>query len=286
MATAYAPSPQAAEPAGPLGLQSSPPLQGMNGTIREDFERDGYAVFDSGIPMEVIDRVVAELEDEFHPGNELQEKPSLVRRLLQRPPRSRFSYTDHIRIQDAWLGSQDVKAIARAPKILALLRELYGREPLPFQTLNFRVGTQQQPHADAFHFNSDPPGYMCGVWVALEDIDESSGPLVYYAGSHRLPEVSPADLLIAPTQEEYPKYEAYVQEQIEREGLEPRLGTLRKGEALVWASNLLHGGSPRADPQRTRRSQVTHYFFSDCRYWTPMLSSEEQRHWRNPTWIK
>jgi ectoine hydroxylase-related dioxygenase (phytanoyl-CoA dioxygenase family) len=127
---------------------------------------------------------------------------------------------------------------------------------------------------------------MCGVWVALEDIDESSGPLVYYAGSHRLPEMSPADLLIAPTQEEYPKYEAYVQEQIEREGLEPRLGTLRKGEALVWASNLLHGGSPRADPQRTRRSQVTHYFFSDCRYWTPMLSSEEQRHWRNPTWIK
>ena len=23
------------------------------------------------------------------------------------------------------------------------LREFYGREPLPFQTLNFRVGTQQ-----------------------------------------------------------------------------------------------------------------------------------------------
>jgi ectoine hydroxylase-related dioxygenase (phytanoyl-CoA dioxygenase family) len=232
-----------------------------------------------------FDRVVADLDDEFRPGNELETKRSFSRRLLRKPPRRRFTYTDHIRIQDAWRDFKDVRAIARAPKILALLRELYGREPLPFQTLNFRIGTQQQPHADAFHFNSEPPGFMCGVWVALEDVDETAGPLVYYAGSHRLPEVTPSDLSIAAAQEEYPKYEAFVQEQIEREGLKPRLGTLRKGEALVWASNLLHGGSPQTDMQRTRRSQVTHYFFADCRYWTPMLSTERQRYWREPSWI-
>jgi ectoine hydroxylase-related dioxygenase (phytanoyl-CoA dioxygenase family) len=28
---------------------------------------------------------------------------------------------------------------------------------------------------------------MVGVWVALEDIDSSNGPLIYYPGSHRLP---------------------------------------------------------------------------------------------------
>jgi len=28
---------------------------------------------------------------------------------------------------------------------------------------------------------------MCGVWLALEDIDADNGPLIYYPGSHRGP---------------------------------------------------------------------------------------------------
>ena len=28
---------------------------------------------------------------------------------------------------------------------------------------------------------------MCGVWVALEDVTEGSGPLDYLPGSHKLP---------------------------------------------------------------------------------------------------
>ena len=32
-----------------------------------------------------------------------------------------------------------------------------------------------------------PEGFMCGVWVALEDMDMENGPLVYYPGSHKLP---------------------------------------------------------------------------------------------------
>jgi ectoine hydroxylase-related dioxygenase (phytanoyl-CoA dioxygenase family) len=56
--------------------------------------------------------------------------------------------------------------------VLGLLGVLYGREPRPFQTLNFKVGTQQRPHSDQVDFNTEPPGLMCGVWVAMEDIDE------------------------------------------------------------------------------------------------------------------
>ena len=43
---------------------------------------------------------------------------------------------------------------------LDALRELYQREPRPFQTLNFPVGTMQKPHADSVHFNSGPAGFM------------------------------------------------------------------------------------------------------------------------------
>lgn len=255
--------------------------------LREDFERNGFVVFDPGIPTEVLDGAVADLDDDFLPRADRQRVRALrvARRLLRRPARERFGYADHNRIADAWVGSRSVRAIARAPKVLELLRALYGREPLPFQTLNFRKGTQQDAHADAFHFNSQPSGFMCGVWVALEDVDDAAGPLVYYPGSHRLPELGTPDIPMRPTQEEYSKYEAHVRELIERKGLEPRRGLLRKGEALLWASNLLHGGAPQEDIDRTRRSQVTHYFFADCRYWTPMLSSREVIKWRKPAWI-
>lgn len=47
---------------------------------------------------------------------------------------------------------------------------------------------------------------------------------------------------------------------------------LRKGMALIWAANLFPGGSPIIDKSRSRHSQVTHYYFSDCLYYTPLLS--------------
>ncbi|MGH8853457.1 MAG: hypothetical protein ACREWI_04160 [Telluria sp.] len=46
----------------------------------------------------------------------------------------------------------------------------------------------------------------------------------------------------------------------------------KKGLALIWAANLMHGGRKQRDPAVTRWSQVTHYFFDDCAYYTPMLS--------------
>jgi hypothetical protein len=48
----------------------------------------------------------------------------------------------------------------------------------------------------------------------------------------------------------------------------------RKGQALIWAANLLHGGSPQNDARLTRWSQVTHYYFEDCTYYTPAFSDE------------
>ena len=70
-----------------------------------------------------------------------------------------------------------------------MLRILYGREPIPFQTLNFLPGTEQSLHSDAMHFSSLPARFMCGVWVALEDATLENGPLRYVPGSRRFSEV-------------------------------------------------------------------------------------------------
>lgn len=242
--------------------------------LREAFDRDGYLVFDPRIPVRTIDEAVADVE--------------------QGPRRRRLRFLrseptwDPGRAVDAWAVSEHVKQIALAPAVLDLLRTLYAREPRPFQTLNFRVGTQQPAHADSVHFNTDPPGFMCGVWVALEDIDMDCGPLVYYPGSQKLPPVTPeaVGIEIAPGQEAVAhdayeaRYEPFIRDLIEREGLEARYATVPKGHALVWAADLLHGGSPVRAPGRTRRSQVTHYVFEGARLWTPLLSAGEHVAWR------
>ena len=71
----------------------------------------------------------------------------------------------------------------------------------------------------------------------------------------------------------------------EASGLRKETVTMRRGDALIWAANLLHGGEPIADPESTRYSQVVHHFFEGCRYYTPVLSRGAEVVWRDPAWI-
>jgi hypothetical protein len=230
------------------------------------FEKDGYLVIESGMTGEFLDDIVRQIEPKYETeaGN---------------------VYSNGTRLSDAWKWNDNVRRLAVTPVFLSALEELFGRRPLPFQTLNFPVGTQQRPHSDTLHFNSIPSGYMAGVWVALEDIDEKNGPLVYYPGSHKLPEYSMADVGLDPGYDNYHAYEEFILDKIREHGLEPAFGTVRKGQAIIWHPNLLHGGSPHEEPLRTRHSQVIHYFFSGCRYYTPMESSDGRLKYRHPIWV-
>ena len=226
--------------------------------IADDFARDGYAVIDLGIDDATLEAAARGLDGRFVPTTDPY-------------------YADTTRVQDAWWWNDPVREIATAPKVIELLESLYRRRAIPFQTLNFRVGTQQKTHSDTIHFNSLPQGYMCGVWVALEDIDEYNGPLHYYPESQRLPIYSMADIGITASRqlqpyENYHLYEEFVQQLMAARRLERAEVRMERGQALLWSANLFHGGSPIRDLERTRLSQVTHYFFSDCIYWTPLMS--------------
>ncbi len=182
-----------------------------------------------------------------------------------------------LRIQDAWQDNADVAAIAANPAILQILASLYGRAAFPFQTLNFPVGTQQPFHTDSIHFSSMPERFMCGVWVALEDIDAENGPLEYYPGSHKLPiyvneHVGACAQIQATPDAHYGDYINLWRELVASEGYERETFHARKGQALIWSANLLHGGSKQLNPNRTRWSQVTHYYFDGCAYFTPLMS--------------
>jgi len=181
------------------------------------------------------------------------------------------------RQQNLWRRSAAIRELACSAKVIGRLEQLYGRRAIPFQTLNFTHGSEQSVHCDSMHFSSLPPRFMCAVWVALEDVDADNGPLVYYPGSHRLPEYQLADAVpemsaAAPVLEDYESYPDFLQNQIDARDFAPQELKLKKGDALIWSSNLAHGGMPIVDPARTRLSQITHYYFENCVYYTPRLS--------------
>ena len=230
------------------------------------FSDNGFLVMDFKLENGLIEAIVDKLDPLY---------PASYRVNPERPER----------MPDAWKKVDEVRQLAVQPSIMAALRQIWGREPEPFQTLNFPVGTRQMTHSDTIHFNSSPAGFLAGVWVALEDIDEENGPLIYFPRSHKLPELTMQDLGLGTGREFYPAYEKAIERFIDENSLEPRLGAVRKGEAIIWHGNLLHGGHVQQDLSRSRHSQVTHYYFEDCEYYVPMESEPDNAIRKYPDWI-
>lgn len=181
------------------------------------------------------------------------------------------------RLQDGWKRVVEVKQAAVNKLIVSILAALYGRSPFPFQTLNFPVGSQQAFHSDALHFHCYPHGYMCGVWIAFEDVSADSGPLIYYPESHRLPYLSAESLNLSPkdlAREAHPQtlFQDEWRRLLGNSKYEKKVFLPKMSEALIWHANLLHGGEVVQSRKATRWSQVTHYYFKGCIYTTPMFS--------------
>lgn len=226
------------------------------------FAEKGYLIMETGLPESTFDRIVELLKPHY----------------------------DSPRIQDAWSITPLVQDVAGCPKILDMLRILYRREPFPFQTLNFRIGSQQKTHSDAIHFYSVPERYMCGVWIAMEDIDENNGPLHYYPGSQKMPFYKMDDINLKGSEDVgqynyYLQYENFVSQLMIASGQKKEVFRVKKGQALIWAANLYHGGEPILKEGSSRHSQVTHYFFEDCMYYSPLWSDMpiEKTFMRRPT---
>ncbi len=228
--------------------------------IARDLARDGFATFD--FPDADFPTLAQSIMDQLGPGMAMQA--------------FRDGGADGLRVQDAWTQCEAVRRLAINPVVIDLLSTLYGRRAFPFQTLNFPFGSQQHAHTDSVHFSSMPERFMCGVWVPLEDIHPDAGPLIYYPGSHKLPIYVNEHIghcaATAPNRANQADFAPLWRALIRTHGLERVEFMPRRGQALIWAANLLHGGSEHRDRNRTRWSQVTHYFFEDCAYFTPLES--------------
>ncbi len=173
-------------------------------------------------------------------------------------------YNEAQKIMFANQKSAHIDNITKKHALIHLLSTLLGKPVIPFQTINFIKGSSQKAHSDSIHMTTYPEGYLIAVWIPLEPTDADNGPLFYYEGSHTLPYLLEKDLqLNAGTRihnDAYAKYEAAIENLVQQRQLQPKQLHAMPGDVFIWHANLLHGGAPIIDPNRTRKSMVVHYF--------------------------
>lgn len=227
------------------------------------FHREGYLIIDLEVTEELLDNVIGDMK-----------------RLVDELPKqeSGYHYNESPRLFEGWRHSKNILELSLNKKVLDTLRLLYGREPIPFQTINFFKGTEQPLHSDTIHFHTIPQKWVTACWIALEDMNEFNGPLKFVPESHKLPVYTFQDLNLKVPEygkqfDNYKVYEEFIAAIAYDFHRQAEYFVGKKGQALIWASNLLHGGSFVANKSKTRLSQVTHYYFEGCEhYYCPLFS--------------
>jgi len=218
--------------------------------------RDGFLVLERFFDSRALDRIWEAYEAAVAGG-----------RVTLQPEQPAPGDPFPSRSLDAHLSVPEVDALLHDGGLKAWMRLLFGREPVPFQTLVSHKGSEQREHSDAIHMTTYPVGYLTAAWIAFEDIRPDCGPIVYYPGSHRLPYLSSGALGIPPGDFRrrgyaayFEKYEPAIQRLIADRGLTQSVFLPKKGDVLVWHGNLIHAGSPRKDYSLSRKAVVLHYF--------------------------
>ncbi len=168
------------------------------------------------------------------------------------------------KVLDTYVHVPEARELIFARPVVDFLAAVFEDGVLAFQGLHFEKGSTQAIHQDTAYVVLEEPMKLCASWIALEDVKAGSGELIYYPGSHRLP-----DWLYSGRHKHYnherdahTEHLAHLQalhDRSKERGLKLESFLPKKGDVLIWSADLAHGGSQIVDPSLTRRSLVTHY---------------------------
>jgi hypothetical protein len=233
--------------------------------IATKFNNDGYIIVD----LELTDNQIESFKNEI---DYLNSKDDI------KTQEGGYHYSKGKRIFEGWKESKMLQYLALNEKVLNTLKMLYKREPYPFQTITFNYGSNQPLHSDLIHFDSLPHRWLTAAWIALEDMTDQNGSLIYVPGSHKLPIFNFYDMKVKVPEygkqfDSYAEYEEFIRQLVEVQELQIKPLICKKGQALIWSANLIHGGDVVRDVESTRYSHVTHYYYDKCDvYYSPMFS--------------
>ena len=164
------------------------------------------------------------------------------------------------KLNDLYLESDVIRRTVLEERLSGVLEEVLEGPPLVCNSLNLEFGSQQRDHTDSLYMTAPVGLYLAASWIALEDGSPDSGPLRYYAGSHKIPPYLFTTGAITAVDAEMPRYYEYMQRELARREIKAETFVPKVGDVFIWHSQLYHGGEPIKNPSLTRRSLVTHYW--------------------------
>ncbi len=210
------------------------------------WQQNGYLVLEKLFDESEVDALCSEIAT-LHDSNKID-----------------YNYTGTKMVQ-VHEYSDEAKKMMCHPILLKNLELLLDRKVMPFHSIYFNHGSEQAPHSDNIHMATFPKGFLIAAWIALEDINEGSGELLIYSGSHKLPYIYNEDYrnhsnTFWTDQSANEKYETKIQTLLDDNGLVGQKYLAKKGDVLLWHANLIHGGNVVKNREQTRKSIVFHYF--------------------------
>lgn len=212
------------------------------------FKKNGYIVLSNAVQNKLVQECKRDLENAAEIGYQGY-KDGSSQRLEQ--------------LHDKY---ESIRKLWQHETVTRYLTILFDTPPRPCQTLGYVYGSQQELHQDTIHLTPFPRGYMCGVWVALEDVQVNSGELMVIPESHNFKRILMKDAS-CPTVKKPEDWNTFsdtvlpvLRDMTAKSGLKPIPYLAKAGDILIWHENLMHGGSTRKDPSITRKSIVSHYF--------------------------
>jgi phytanoyl-CoA hydroxylase len=171
-----------------------------------------------------------------------------------------------VTILDTYAHLKTARKLIFSDTLLKFICAVFREPPLAFQGLHFERGSTIGLHQDTAYVVVDPPDNFLASWVALEDIHPGSGELLYIPKSHRFKKYYFDSKTkrrywdaVMDGHEKHDRFLEWLYGEADRLNLSVEMFAPRKGDVLIWHSNLIHGGGPITVPDSTRRSLVTHY---------------------------
>jgi ectoine hydroxylase-related dioxygenase (phytanoyl-CoA dioxygenase family)/SAM-dependent methyltransferase len=228
------------------------------------WRRDGFVILPKAVPEAAIDAALDDFERAYDGklGRKISYWDDKGVHIVE-------ATRTHLRKLDSKLldlhdVSAATEAVIFADPINRFLNILFERPALAFQSLGFYYGSLQELHQDSAFVRVNSPMEFVASWIALEDIKPGSGELVYYPGSHALPHLfGGSHVWLEYDDPQILKFAESLHNSAKEAGLTLQRFIPRKGDVLIWAAGLMHGGGPVTDPNLTRKSLVTHYCPAD-----------------------
>lgn len=168
-----------------------------------------------------------------------------------------------------YLRVPEMRDIILDKKLMNVFWTLFATPMAPHLCLTGWVSTERAWHQDTYLNPSFLWSHYGAIWFALDDIEADAGPFEYVPGSHKWSVLRQEKLFGFLTHEErtsadWPKFTqghigAICEREIDWLGARTEKFMAKKGDVLIWHSNLVHRGSPPNNPDLLRKALICHY---------------------------